>query len=420
MPNFGKRINQVVNERWDLPDGAASLMQLQADTLARIEAGDLGVAEGVLSRSEVTFETVGPVKRLRLGGCLLYGCKPDDTPSNLSTAAPVVYDPTDPNQTQSTVDITSLDGSEGAIWWSVALAPTDLANRRVWEAGYPDGRNQPILTRETPRVIFQTTSGANFDTPPATGGPWYRFAAVDFNASPPTVVLCHALDFGFEYHAFAVAAGTVSPNYWLGQIALNNRSNSTNVGRSYSVARLLTQMSLSYLQTLDSRLTYDVETCGIVDFSGSTLLTAPERGIVQLNEGSVGTLATYQLTWDAGDEEWTFSASAESSAIGPKTVLATAVGAGHLCTLAFTILTDWVVTGIHVQPQVALADPATNNVPVNVSVQSISTLPIAGNDGLHTFNVLMQYWDSGGEAFVVVDTSFTFTIMGGPTSVVVT
>ena len=55
MPNFIKRVRQVANERWDLPDAANAIMELVAEGIARAEAGDLGVAEGVLSRSEVTF-----------------------------------------------------------------------------------------------------------------------------------------------------------------------------------------------------------------------------------------------------------------------------------------------------------------------------------------------------------------------------
>ncbi|MCC6596986.1 MAG: hypothetical protein IT477_10800 [Rhodanobacteraceae bacterium] len=298
MPDFGKRIRQVANERWDLPDAAAALMEIIASTISRAEAGDLGVAEGVLSRSEVEFEEPSPgVYQLRLGGCLLYGCKPDDTPSNLATALPVLYDPTNTDQIQSTVEITDLDGTEGAIWWSVALAPTDLANRRVWESGYPDGRIQPLLTREYARVTFAATVGNNFNTPPATPGTWYRFAAVDFNANPPTVVLCHALDYGFENNAFQVAAGTVSANYWLGQVALANRDAASNSGRSYSVARLITQLAFSHLTTLDSDITYNVETGELTnDGSGAmTLVTTPTSGVHQLADQSAALAAAVEV-----------------------------------------------------------------------------------------------------------------------------
>lgn len=283
MPNFIKRVRQVANERWDLPDAANAIMELVAEGIARAEAGDLGVAEGVLSRSEVTFEEPSPgVFQLRFGGCLLYGCKPDDTPSNLSTAAPIVYDPTNPNQIQSTVDITAIENGEGSIWWSVELVPYELANRRIWEEGYPDGRNQPINTRMYPRITFSLVSGANFNTPPGVGGPWYRFAAVDFNDEPPTTILCHALDYGFELTAFDVAAGTVSANFWLGQIALANRAAGTNSGRSYSVARLLTTLALIQLTTLDDNTTFNTETGEILTFGATTLLTAPSYGLTQL------------------------------------------------------------------------------------------------------------------------------------------
>lgn len=304
MPNFIKRVRQVANERWDLPDAANAIMELVAEGIARAEAGDLGVAEGVLSRSEVTFEEPSPgVYQLRFGGCLLYGCKPDDTPSNLSSAVPVVYDPANTNQIQSTVDITSLDGSEGAVWWSVELVPYELANRRVWEEDYPDGRIQPINTRQYPRVTFSVTSGNNFNTPPGVGGPWYRFAAVDFNANPPTTVLCHALDYGFEHTAFEVAAGTVGPNFWLGQIALANRAAGTNSGRSYSVARLLTTLALSFQQLKNSNFTYDPETGEILTTGGAdaTLLTEVDQGVMQLNDTARSGLAWIgTLTWNGG------------------------------------------------------------------------------------------------------------------------
>lgn len=308
MADWGKRIRQVANERWDLPDGAAEIMNLMAESVSRAEAGDLGVGEGVLTRSEVTFEAPST---LRFGGCLLYGCKPDATPSNLSSAEPVVYDPTNSNQTMPTVDIAGIAGSTGAIWWSVALVPTDLANRRVWETGYPDGRIQPLQTRQYPRITFQLVPDvADFDTPPADPGTWYRFAAVDWTASPadPTVVLCHALDFGFETRAFDVAAGTVSPYFWLGQVALANRDAATNSGRSYSVARLLTTLALSYLKTLDADLEFDEETGEITTESTTDLTEFATLGVQQLNvavDGLTSSVDTLQTNMTAAENNIT-------------------------------------------------------------------------------------------------------------------
>lgn len=297
MPDFTKLVRQIANERWDLPDAAAAIGNLLAETISRSQAGDIGVAEGVLSRSEVTFETVGPVYQLRLGGALLYGCKPDATPSNLSTAAPVVYDPTDPNQIQSTVDITAFASgtTNGAIWWSVGQAQTDLENRRLWAAGFPDGQITAMNTRLSPRVTFQTS--ADLFTPPSDPGTWYRFAAFDFPAAPaaPTVVLCHALDFGFENSALAVAQGTVEATNWFGQIALANRSAVTNSGRSYSVARMFTQFALTFLRTLDSTVDFDAETLELTAPGSSTLTTVPSSGVVQLDVQVAGNATNINL-----------------------------------------------------------------------------------------------------------------------------
>lgn len=289
MVDFLKRVRTQNNEREERLDFDAVAQLVQA-YLSESENADLGAGEGVLSRPEVVYQIAGAERRIRLGACWLYGNKPTATPSNIGDAAKIRYNPADPTtQPQSYVNVAGYEGSTCAIWWTVGV-PTNgdtLANKRIWENGFPNGKIRPITTRYTPRVSFAVT--ADLETPPASGGPWYRMAAVDFPmGETPSVAFCHAMDQGFELSALAVAQTPDLYLAWPGQIALNRRNAVTNEGRTYGGGRLVSLLARVVLRMLHTGNTFDVETGEILTQAEDGLLLDPGGldigGIAQLND----------------------------------------------------------------------------------------------------------------------------------------
>lgn len=283
MPSAGTRVRVVDNERLDIPDYQAIFSLIYGWTQAA-EGMIAGVNEGCLSPPAVTYEEVGPVRQIRLGNATLYGAQNDATSSNLTAAFPVVYDPTDPNQLQSTLDLSSYANAGGAIWWTVDLVNSDLDNRRVWEAGYPDGRAVAMLTRQRQRVRFEAT--ADFNTSP-TPGTWFRMGAFWLPTSgAPTVLWLHAYDYGrqTDLSAFIATGAEAGTRVRIGQWMFSDGYNpASNVGRSFGIGRYAAQLGMVALSMLDSGWVYDPQTLEITSAGTVGFETPPTRGLYQLD-----------------------------------------------------------------------------------------------------------------------------------------
>ncbi len=281
MPSAGNRVRTVDNERLDKNDFDAIFSLIYAWSQYAQGMG-MGVGEGVLSPPSVTYEA-GPPRVIRLGECTLYAAQNDGAATNRAQAYPVNYNPTDPNQLQTTVDITAFSNAEGVLWWTVDLVDAELDNRRVWEAGYPDGRAVAMLTRQSQRVRF--TTSADFDTAPATPGTWFRAGAFFLPTSgAPTVVWCHAFDFGFNKDIDGSVGAGADLTRWIGQwIFQTGYDTSNNVGRSFGLARMLSQLAMRVLTMIDSDYTFDPETLEILTDGTESFVDQPARGLVQLD-----------------------------------------------------------------------------------------------------------------------------------------
>lgn len=284
MANPVAKPRVIADERLDLPDFNAVADLLSAASgqwLANLQ----GVAEGVLSSCEWTYNNVNPTHQyIELGAVQLYGAKPDAALSSLADATVVQFDPADPIQAAiAPPNIAGFSGSTCVLWWSAVLVQADTKTRRVWSSGGSDsGDPVPVETRWFPRVVWAVT--ANFSTPPSGTGPWYRLAAVDFQTATPLVCFCHAFDIGFESHALAVAQSAESYTNWPGQIAIRQASTVSEAGRTWGASEIASLLSHIVLLILDNRATFNPQTLQFTSTGFDGLLQVPERGLVQVND----------------------------------------------------------------------------------------------------------------------------------------
>lgn len=282
MPSAGTRVRTVDNERLDKNDFDAIFSLIYG--WAQLASGMTdGVAEGVLSPPSVTYEVVGPVRQIRLGECTLYAAQNEGAATNRAIAYPVVYDPTSANQLQTTVDLSAFSNAQGVLWWTVDLTDTDLDNRRVWEAGYPDGRAVAMLTRQRERIRF--TTSADFDTAPAIAGTWYKMGVFFLPTSgAPTVRWGHAFDYGWTTYMNPPSDLDSFQQRWVGQwIFQDGYDSADNTGRSFGLPRMLSQLAMYILTMLDSDYTFNPETLEFLTTGSTDFATGPDRGIVQLD-----------------------------------------------------------------------------------------------------------------------------------------
>lgn len=416
MPSAGTRVRVVDNERLDIPDFQAIFSLIYGWNQAA-EGMIAGVNEGCLSPPAVTYEEVGPVRQIRLGNATLYGAQNDATSSNLTTAYPVVYDPTDPNQLQSTLDLSAYANAGGAIWWTVDLVNSDLDNRRVWESGYPDGRAVAMLTRQRQRVRFAAT--ADFNTSP-TPGTWFRMGAFWLPTSgAPTVLWLHAYDFGGQNDmAPLIAAGTdpatrVRIGQWIFRDGYNPASNS---GRSFGIGRYAAQFGMVALSTLDSGWEYDPETLEITSAGTVGFETPPTRGLYQINaaldaiNGFGQPVAIFTVRFQGGAY---VIANAECPDFA-YSISDGAFGSGHKATI--TLINAPVgekIVGFSVQP-IAGFGFTSSDTPYIAMVAPDQTLPFTGDGATDMqIEVALMYKNTGTYGgYTVVDGSFTLVVYG--------
>ncbi len=299
MPSAGTRVRTVDNERLDKNDFDAIFSLIYG--WAQLASGMTdGVAEGVLSPPSVTYEVVGPVRQIRLGECTLYAAQNEGAATNRAIGYPVVYDPTSANQLQTTVDLSAFSNAQGVIWWTVDLTDTDLDNRRVWEAGYPDGRAVAMLTRQRERIRF--TTSADFDTAPAIAGTWYKMGVFFLPTSgAPTVRWGHAFDYGWTTYMNPPSDLDSFQQRWVGQwIFQDGYDPADNTGRSFGLPRMLSQLAMYILTMLDSDYTFNPETLEFLTTGSTDFATGPDRGIVQLDAD----LATVETSVTALDTRY--------------------------------------------------------------------------------------------------------------------
>lgn len=358
-------------------------------------------------------------RQIRLGNCTLYAAQNASSANNTTTAYPVNYDPADPNQLQTTIDLTAYSNAGGAIWWTVDLVNTTLDNRRVWEAGYPDGRAVAMLTRQTQRIRW--TTSADFNTAPADPGAWFRAGAFWLPTSgAPTVGWLHAGDWGGQYDLDGlIASGSLFSLYpfrigrWLLQSGYNPAN---NVGRSFGAYRMISQLAMRVLTMLDSDYTFDAETLEILTSGTEVFSDQPDRGLKQINaaldavDGLPQQLAVATVRYQGGNYVIASSSSPDFSLSISDSVM----GAGKKATITLlNVPTGTVIYGFTVQPLMSFGITDATS-PRIAEVAPDQTLPFTGDDTTDVqIEVGLYRKDTGTYGgYVVENGNFTFVVHG--------
>lgn len=415
MASAGNRPRVIDNERLDIPDFEALSALIYAWTQAA-EGMECGVGEGVLSPPAVTYEEVGvgPTRQIRLGNATLYGAQNSAAANNVTAAYPIVYDPTDPNQLQTTIDLTAYANSGGAIWWTVDLVNATLDNRRVWESGYPDGRAVAMLTRQVQRIRW--TTSANFNTAPVEAGTWFRAGAFWLPTSgAPTVLWAHAYDWGRQddLNAFIITGDNTALRWRIGQWLFSEGYNTaSNVGRSFGAGRYAAQTAAVTLTILDSDWEFDPQTLEVVTAGSVGFETPPSRGLAQVNT-ALDAVVSLAPPLAVATIRYTGGAYVIAGSNSPDFSLGisyTSFGAGHKATITLNnIPTGEVIYGFSVQPVGGFGFPDTT-IPREAVVGQNQTLPFTG-DGTTDMQVEVALFYNGG-SYAVVDGDFTFVVYG--------
>lgn len=285
MADVGPRPRVVANQRLGLPqfEAVADFIYAFVQNAAGLE---FGVAEGVMSPPAWTYEVVGPVRQIRLGAFTMYAARNAGAASNLGPGFPFIFDPSLPEQVQSTVDLSAYSNAGFAIWATVDLVDSTLDNARVWESGYPDGRAVAMLTERLQRVRFTATT--DIATPPGGGDTWWNIAVGRLPPSgAPTIVWVGALDFdSAEYFQTALATGQEIIGRYLQQYAFQAGYNpANNDGRSFGVSRVLTLIGMKLLNCISSEYTFDPITMQFTSVNPDASFTGSvPRGLIELDE----------------------------------------------------------------------------------------------------------------------------------------
>lgn len=278
MGDFGNRPNLHPNQRVTL-ETLEAVRDAPFDERSRADGSAFGACEGVLSAMGATYEEVGSFKSIRFGEGVLCAFRNVATTKDRAVGGFAHYDPTDPNQTQTIVEVSAYEGSTGVFWWRAALVETDLGNYAEIQAGFPQGKLRADKMNLRTRVYFTAT--VDFDTPPGDGETWYRLAFLDWTdtESDPVVTFVHAFDQGF--HLSSADARAVG--YWLGQTMMANRNEEDTGGRTYAVERSLALLTNIILKMKSSAHVFDPVTGEITTPGDATLLDDTEiDGLVEL------------------------------------------------------------------------------------------------------------------------------------------
>ncbi len=273
---FGDRVKDIVNLR--LSDKVlAAIVNAPFRADEQNNGALFGACEGVLGAAEPTFEVSLPEKRIRFGEMVLVGVQNVSEGSPRATGGVVQYDPTDPHQVTTWVNVASYEGSAGVLWWTPILSDADYGNFYAYAAGFPSGRAMRGHRLSRTRVQFAATT--SFGTKPAEGGPWFRLGKFTFpSEGEPVVTFCHAFDQGFPF----TTEGT-NAKFWLGQEMMRNFSPSGNDGRTFSLSRAFAILVNAILSIKDVNHAYDPVT-GIITTAGTQgLLDRVTRGLYQLD-----------------------------------------------------------------------------------------------------------------------------------------
>jgi hypothetical protein len=250
---------------------------------------ELGPCEGVLGAQPTTFHVSEPEKHIRFGQMVLVAAKNADAGSLRPYGGIYHFVPTDPHQLQTWVNVAAYEGSQGVIWWSPWLVPSDYGQFLQWKPGWPKGKVVAGNRLERTRVHLAATS--SWSSPPGDGGPWFKLASFTFpSEGEPIVTFVHAFDRGVHLGNYSSAANR------LGQFMMA-QTGDTDPAPSFSTSRALSLLAHFICATNSNTHQFNTVTGQITAPSSAALYMDPSiRGRLELhNELGAAELAIGNL-----------------------------------------------------------------------------------------------------------------------------
>lgn len=288
---FGDRINLHRNQIATFEFWEKHLEQLYGYK-ADIVGGLLGECEGILGAKPHTWD--GELQLLRFNDMVLVAGRNESAGTVQPHGGVYLYKKTDQHQLSTFVELSTYEGSSGVVWFSIFSVPTDHGQFLKWKPGFAKGRVVAEKRLRRARAVFATS--ANWNSPPATGGPWFKLASFTYpEDGVPTVKWVSAWDQGSHLGPTSRS----NPSNRLGLFMQAAQETYPAAPKSFGTARAISLLAHFICAQQSNTYSFDPGTGEVLNTGFGALNLDPSyRGRVELHndlfaaEGAIEALET--------------------------------------------------------------------------------------------------------------------------------